>query len=120
MIPQIIEEFCSQHGLSSLSMQEGGSLKLSIDGIGDFQMIHSGSKFLTGLNRKIENTYLLNGRNILRRCHFRTSNFKPLHAQLRNNVLGLFYLFREEEITASLLSLSLDSLTNTMDEIFRL
>ena len=119
MLSQTIAEFCRHCGLPGLSMQEGGTLKLSIEGIGNFQMIHSSPKFLTGLQRKIENPYLLTGQKILSHCHFREPHLKPLHAQIRNDVLGLSYIFKEEEITAALLSSALDSLVDIMGRILQ-
>ncbi len=119
MISDSVEGFCRQHGLAGLSMEEGGSLKLSIDDVGDFQLLHRSPYFLTGLTRKVENLYLLEGRHILGYCHFKKQHLRPLHAQLREDKLGFYFVFGEREITTSILSMALDSLTDVMDEVFR-
>ena len=119
MISSIVQEFCAHCGFSGLSMEEGGSLKLSIEGIGDFQMIHNSPQFLAGLQRKIENPYLLTGKKVLSHCHFKEANLSPLHAQIKDDTLGLFYVFNETELTAALLSTSLDSLVELMDKILQ-
>lgn len=119
MIAETVQQFCRQYGLSGSSMEEGGSLKLSIADIGDFQLLHRSPYFLTGLSRKVENIYLLDGRRILGECHFKKRYLKALHAQLRDDKLGFYYIFKEREITASLLSMALDSLTEVMDDVFR-
>ena len=117
MISSIVQEFCSHYGFSGLSMEDEGRLKLSIEGVGDFEMIHNSPKFLAGLQRKIENPYLLTGEKVLSHCHFKETNVSPVHAQMRNDTLGLFYVFNETDVTASLLSTSLDSLVELMDKI---
>ncbi len=119
MISESVENFCRQYGLAGTSMEEGGTLKLSIDDVGDFQLLHRSPYFLTGLTRKVENIYLLEGRRILSYCHFKKQHLKPLHAQLREDKLGFYFIFGEREITASTLSMALDALTDVMDEAFR-
>jgi hypothetical protein len=49
-------------------------------------------------------------------CYFKEPNFHPLHAQLHDEMLGIFYLFEENEVTAAFLSQALDALTDTMDK----
>ena len=117
MLSDIIQEFCKQYGLSGISMEEGGSLRLSIDGIGDLQLIQKNSKLVVGLIRKIENPYLLSGRKILACCHFAKSHLKPLPAQLNDDILTFFTIFEENEVTSALLSQTLDFLTDTMDHV---
>ncbi|MBX9742682.1 MAG: hypothetical protein K2W99_03990 [Chthoniobacterales bacterium] len=119
MISESVQEFCSHHGLAKTTMTEGGGLKLAIADIGDFQLLHRSPYFLTGLSRKVENLYLLDARRVLGLCHFKRRSLKPLHAQLREDKLGFYYLFGEREITASLLSMALDSLTEAMDAAFQ-
>jgi len=119
MISDIIREFCQQYGLSGLSLDERGSLSLSIEDIGDFQLVQKSPKFLTGLHRKVENLYLLDGRKILSHSHFREAHLKPLHVQLHNDTIGLYYIFEEREIDVTVLSRALDSLTDTMDKLFQ-
>ena len=115
MISEVIKEFCNQYGLTGVSMEEGGKLRLSIEGIGDLQFLNEKDKLLIGLSRKIENFYLFSARKILEMCHYKECDFHPLHAQLKDDVLGLFYIFDEREVTAALLSQALDGLTETMD-----
>ena len=119
MISEVVQDFCKQYGLTGVSMEEGGSLGLSIESVGDLQLLHKAPKFLMGLNRKVENLYLLDGRKILACCHYRVPHPKPLHAQLRDGTLGLYYIFEEREVDATLLSRALDSLTDTMDSYGR-
>ncbi len=116
MISDVIQEFCNQYGLQGVSMGAEGKLRLSIEGIGDLQFLHQKNKLLIGLTRKIENPYLLSGRKILEMCHYKESNLRPLHAQINDEMLGIFYLLEEEEVTAALLSEALDALTDTMDK----
>lgn len=120
MIPDIVKDFCQEYGLAGVSMEQGGSLRLSIEDIGDFQLVHTHSKLITGLTRPIGNTYLMDGRKILSFCHFKESHLRPLHAQINDdNILGLSYHFDESEVTATLLSQALNSLTDIMDNIFQ-
>lgn len=119
MISESVQEFCKQHGLAKTTMAEGGGLRLSITDVGDFQLLHRSPYFLTGLTRKVENLYLLNGRRILGLCHFKRRSLRALHAQLKEDQLGFYFLFGEREITASLLSMALDSLTEVMDQAFQ-
>ncbi len=116
MISDVISEFCKQYGLQGVSMEEGGKLRLSIEGIGDLQFLHQKNKLLVGLTRKIENPYLFSAQKVLAMCHYKESHFYPLHAQLNEDVLGLFHLFNENEVTAALLSQALDALTDEMDK----
>lgn len=116
MLSDIIQEFCNQYGLKGISLGEAGKLRLSIEGIGDLQFLNQKSKLLVGLSRKVENFYSFSGQKILGQCHFKESNFHPLHAQLNDDMLGLFYLFEENEVTAALLSQALDQLTDAMDK----
>ena len=119
MISDTVKDFCEEHGLKGVSMEEGGTLRLIIDDIGDFQLVHTRSKVVTGLTRKIENSYLLSGRKILGFCHFREPHFRPLHVQLNDDILGIFYIFEENVVTSALLSQSLNALTDAMDKIFQ-
>ncbi len=119
MISEVIKEFCNQYGLKGVSMEEGGKLRLSIEGIGDLQFLHQKNKLLVGLTRKIENYYLFSGRKVLAMCHYKEPHFHPLHAQLNDDMLGIFYLFDENEVTAALLSQALDALTETMDSMLK-
>lgn len=97
-------------------MDEGGKLRLSIEEIGDLQFLNVKSKLVVGLTRKIENPYLFSAQNILKMCHYKECRFHPLHAQLKDEMLGLFYIFEENEVTAALLSQALDELTDAMDK----
>lgn len=115
---EAVQKFCSRYGLSNSKMEEGGGLKLSIEDIGDFQLLHRSPYFLTGLSRKVENLYLIDARRILEECHFKKQRLRPLHAQLRDDKLGFYFIFGEREITESLLSMALDGLTEAMDDIF--
>ena len=90
MISEVIKEFCNQYGLKGISMEEGGKLRLSIEGIGGLQFFNQKNKLLMGLTRKIENFYLFSARKILAMCHFKEANFHPLHAQLNDDMLGIF------------------------------
>ena len=119
MISDTVQQFCQQYGLAGVTMEEGGHLNLTIDAIGDLQLIHKAPQFLVGLSRKVENVYLINARKILAQAHFRESRIKPLHTQLRDDHLGLYYIFQEQEIDPALLSNALDSLTETMDHLFQ-
>ncbi len=105
MISEVIKEFCNQYGLKGVSMEEGGKLRLSIEGIGDLQFL--------------QNYYLFSGRKVLAMCHYKEPHFHPLHAQLNDDMLGIFYLFDENEVTAALLSQALDALTETMDSMLK-
>ena len=116
MISEVIKEFCNQYGLKGVSMEEGGKLRLSIEGIGELQFLHQKNKLLVGLTRKIENFYLFSAQKILAMCHYKEPHFHALHAQLNNDMLGIFYLFDENEVTTVLLSQALDALTETMDK----
>ena len=97
-------------------MEEGGKLRLSIEGIGDLQFLHEKNKLLIGLSRKIENFYLFSARKILAMCHYKEPHLHPLHAQINDETLGLFFIFEESEVTAALLSQALDELTDAMDK----
>ncbi|MFI0348122.1 MAG: hypothetical protein ACH346_05060 [Chthoniobacterales bacterium] len=119
MISDIVKNFCEEYGLRGLSIEDGGVLRLTIADVGDFQLVQTSGKLLTGLTRKIENFYLLSGRKILGACHFREPHFRPLHAQLKDDTLGIFYVFEESEITVAILSQSIESLTDAMDKIFQ-
>jgi len=100
-------------------MGEEGKLRLSIEGVGDLQFFNIKNKLLMGLTRKIENPYLFSARNILGMCHFKENNFHPLHAQVHDEMLGIFYIFEESEVTAAFLSQALDGLTDTMDKMLQ-
>lgn len=119
MISDIVQDFTKLYGLSGITMTEGGSLRLTIADIGDLQLVHTRSKLITGLTRVMENSYLLNGQKILSVCHFREHHLRPLHAQLNENTIGIFYIFDENEVTAALLSEALGSLADIMDQIFQ-
>lgn len=119
MISTVVQDFCQQYGLSGATMEEGGSLNLTIDDIGNLQLVHKAPHFLIGLSRKVENLYLVNARKILAHAHFRETNIKPLHTQLHDDQLGLYYIFEEREIDPAVLSKALDSLTEVMDQIFQ-
>lgn len=117
MIPEIVQEFCQQHGLQGVSMGEDGKLRLSIEGVGDLQLLYQQESLLVGLSKKIDNPYLLSGRKVLGLCHYTVPQLHPLHAQINDDMLGIFYLFDEHEVTAALLSQALDSLTDTIDQM---
>ncbi|MFZ4115116.1 MAG: hypothetical protein ACOYK6_00155 [Chthoniobacterales bacterium] len=120
MITDVVQQFLQNYGLSGVTMQEGGSLNLKIDTIGALQLVHKAPHFLIGLNKKVENLYLLNARKVLAFAHFREQRIKPLHAQLHEDILGFYYIFGEREIDPSVLSGALDSLTELMDQLFQI
>ncbi|MCF7728903.1 MAG: hypothetical protein K9M81_00895 [Chthoniobacterales bacterium] len=119
MITDIVQQFCQQYGLSGLTMEEGGSINLKIDTIGTLQLVHKEPHFLVGLSKKVENLYLLNARKILACAHFKESRMKPLHAQLRDDILGFYFIFEDKEVNCAILSNALDSLTELMDQVFQ-
>ena len=49
-------------------------------------------------------------------CHYKEPHLHPLHAQINDETLGLFFIFEESEVTAALLSQALDELTDAMDK----
>ncbi len=118
-ISSTIEQFLQQCGLHGISMEEGGSLNLTIEATGKLQLLHRPPHFLIGINRKVENLYSLDARKILARAHYREKKIKPLHMRLHDNVLGIYYIFGEREIDSSLLSTALDSLTELIEQIFQ-
>jgi type III secretion system chaperone SycN len=119
MIPDVVQRFLQHYGLSGITMEEGGSLNLKIDSIGALQLVHRAPHFLIGLNKKVENLYLLNARKVLALAHFREQRIKPLHTQLHEDTLGFYYSFGDREIDPSVLSNALDSLTELMDQVFQ-
>jgi type III secretion system chaperone SycN len=119
MIEDAVQKFCQQYGLSGVSMEEGASLNLNIDGIGTLQLVHKAPHFLIGLHKKVENLYLLKARKILAYAHFKEPRIKPLHTQLHNDMLGFYFIFEEQEIDPSVLSNALDALTDLMDQVFQ-
>ena len=116
MITDVIQEFCSQYGLKGISLGETGKLRLSIEGTGDLQFFNEKNKLLMGLSKKIENPYSFSARKILGMSHFKEPNFHPLHAQLKDETLGIFYLFQEDEVTSALLCQALDALADIMEK----
>lgn len=116
MISDTIQEFCRQYGLNGVLLNSEGKLRLTIESIGDLQFFYQNSKLLVGLTRRIENFYAFSARKVLELCHYKELPLHPLHAQLQEELLGLFYIFDEEEVTGALLAQTLDTLTEFMDQ----